>query len=85
MGVIYDILELFEENKISVLTKRCIYIYGSPGSGKTYFVREILKKLDYDEFEHIQQDSDILKIYIKPRDNITHIPSNGGDISDITL
>jgi adenylate kinase family enzyme len=29
-------------------TKRGIYIYGSPGSGKTRFVRDILKKLDYD-------------------------------------
>ena len=31
-----------------MLTKRGIYIYGAPGSGKTHFVRCILKKLDYD-------------------------------------
>jgi len=41
-------LEHFEENKKNVLTKRGIYVYGSPGCGKTYFVREVLKKLDYD-------------------------------------
>ena len=41
-------LAFFELNKKNILTKRGIYIYGSPGSGKTYFVREVLKKLDYD-------------------------------------
>ena len=41
-------LEYFENNKNALLTKRGVYVYGSPGSGKTYFVRNILKKLDYD-------------------------------------
>lgn len=41
-------LEYFEKNKKNVLTKRGIYIYGSPGSGKTYFVKNILRKLNYD-------------------------------------
>lgn len=41
-------LEYFEKNKKNVLTKRGIYVYGSPGSGKTYFVKSILKKLNYD-------------------------------------
>lgn len=41
-------LEYFEKNKKDVLTKRGIYIYGAPGSGKTFFVRNILKKLNYD-------------------------------------
>ena len=41
-------LNYFEENKINVLTKRGIYIYGSPGSGKSYFVKSVLKKLNYD-------------------------------------
>ena len=41
-------LEYFEKNKKNVLTKRGIYVYGSPGSGKTYFVKNILKKLNYD-------------------------------------
>ena len=43
-----ETLDYFEKNKKNVLTKRGIYIYGSPGSGKTYFVKSILKKLNYD-------------------------------------
>lgn len=43
-----EILNLFEKNKNLMTTRRGIYIYGSPGSGKTYFVKDILKKLDYD-------------------------------------
>ena len=45
---LHDILNIFEKEKHLMQTKRGIYIYGSPGSGKTYFVKEILKKLDYD-------------------------------------
>tara|TARA_A100001011_G_C14271249_1_gene827091 strand:- start:471 stop:1751 length:1281 start_codon:yes stop_codon:yes gene_type:complete len=41
-------LNYFEENKNNVLTKRGIYIYGSPGSGKSHFVKSVLKKLNYD-------------------------------------
>ena len=43
-----ECLEYFEINKKASLTKRGVYIYGAPGSGKTHFVRCILKKLDYD-------------------------------------
>ena len=32
----------------NILLKRGIYIYGSPGSGKTNFITNILKELDYD-------------------------------------
>ena len=46
--LLIDCLNHFEKNKTNVLTRRCIYIYGSPGSCKTYFVKSILKKLDYD-------------------------------------
>ena len=46
--VFIESLKYFEENKEKLLTKRGIYIYGSPGSGKTFFVRNMLKKLDYD-------------------------------------
>ena len=46
-----ETLEYFEKNKKNVLTKRGIYIYGSPGSGKTFFVRTVLKKLNYDIIE----------------------------------
>jgi len=41
-------LNFFEENKKNVLTKRGMYIYGSPGTGKSIFVCKILKKLNYD-------------------------------------
>ena len=43
-----ECLENFEKHKENILTKRGIYIYGAPGSGKTYFVNDILKKLNYD-------------------------------------
>jgi DNA polymerase III delta prime subunit len=45
---IKDILNLFELNKNNLLFKRGIYIYGEPGTGKTTFVTNILKELDYD-------------------------------------
>ena len=32
----------------NLLTKRGIYVYGSPGTGKSVFVYKILKKLNYD-------------------------------------
>ena len=41
-------LNNFEKNKKDLLTRRGIYIYGSPGSGKSFFVEKTLKKLDYD-------------------------------------
>ena len=40
-----DTLQHFEENKKSLLTSRGIFVYGSPGSGKSRFVELILKKL----------------------------------------
>ena len=45
---IIQCLEHFEKNKENILTKRGVYVYGAPGSGKTYFVKNILKKLNYD-------------------------------------
>ena len=38
-----DILNKFELEKNLMQTRRGIYIYGSPGSGKTWFVKDILK------------------------------------------
>ena len=46
--IIKDALINFEENKQNLLTKRGIYIYGSPGSGKSHFIDKILKDLNYD-------------------------------------
>ena len=46
--IIKDALINFEKNKSNLLTKRGIYLYGSPGSGKTEFINKVLKDLDYD-------------------------------------
>lgn len=43
-----EILTNFEQTKHNLATKKGIYIYGDPGSGKTTFVVNILKELDYD-------------------------------------
>ena len=45
---ISKLLQTFEANKANLLQKRGIYIYGSPGCGKTVFVKNILKQLGYD-------------------------------------
>ena len=45
---IEEFLNNFEKNKYNVLIKRGIYIYGPPGSGKTFFIKQILKELNYD-------------------------------------
>ena len=41
-------LRNFELNKQNKIIKRGIYVYGSPGSGKSLFVKELLKKINYD-------------------------------------
>jgi DNA polymerase III delta prime subunit len=45
---IKSILKDFEINKNNLLFKKGIYIYGDPGTGKTTFITNILKELDYD-------------------------------------
>jgi DNA polymerase III delta prime subunit len=45
---IKDILKAFDKNRDNVLFKKGIYVYGDPGTGKTAFVTNILKELDYD-------------------------------------
>lgn len=45
---ISNLLQAFECNKIDLSHKRGIYVYGSPGCGKTHFVKNILKQLGYD-------------------------------------
>ena len=43
-----EVLNNFELNKQNKIIKRGIYIYGAPGSGKSYFVKQMLKKMNYD-------------------------------------
>ena len=43
-----EALNNFEANKSNLLTKRGIYVYGAPGSGKSKFVYDTLKNLNYD-------------------------------------
>ena len=38
----------FDKNKYDLTNKRGIYIYGNPGSGKTKFIVELLKELNFD-------------------------------------
>lgn len=49
---IKTILRSFDKNCDNVLFKKGIYIYGSPGSGKTEFVTNILKDLNYDVIKY---------------------------------
>ena len=45
---IKEVLTNFDKNKNDMLLKKGIYIYGEPGTGKTTFVTNILKEMDYD-------------------------------------
>ena len=45
---IKNILINFEQNKSDQTFKKGIYVYGDPGTGKTMFVTNILKDLNYD-------------------------------------
>ena len=45
---ITNFLDVFKNNKSNLAIKRGMYIYGPPGSGKTYFINSILKNLGYD-------------------------------------
>jgi DNA polymerase III delta prime subunit len=49
---IIEILKDFEKNKDNLTTKKGIYIYGEPGTGKTTFVNNILRELDYDTIKY---------------------------------
>jgi DNA polymerase III delta prime subunit len=49
---IKTILRNFELNKNNLLFKKGIYVYGEPGTGKTEFVMNILREMDYDVIKY---------------------------------
>jgi DNA polymerase III delta prime subunit len=49
---IKEILKDFEKNKNNLTSKKGIYVYGDPGSGKSTFVKNILKEMDYDVIKY---------------------------------
>lgn len=48
LNEITNILASFDDRCSDVQFKKGIYIYGSPGSGKTHFVKKLLSNLGYD-------------------------------------
>ena len=53
---IKDKINFFENNKNNLLTIRGIYIYGDCGMGKTFFVQQLLKEMDYDVIMYDSSD-----------------------------
>ena len=49
---IKNILMSFDENCKNINFKKGIYLYGSPGTGKTYFITNLLKELNYDVIKY---------------------------------
>jgi DNA polymerase III delta prime subunit len=45
---IKELLINFDQNRNDVNMKNGIYIYGNPGTGKTFFIMNILKEMNYD-------------------------------------
>jgi hypothetical protein len=54
---VIQFLKNFNENKNNILTNRCMYIYGPTGCGKTKFIMNILKELEYDVIVYDACDS----------------------------
>ena len=54
---IIDILNHFNNNKNDLSIKRGIYIYGESGCGKTFFINNLLRKLNYDIIYFDSSDS----------------------------
>jgi DNA replication protein DnaC len=43
---IKQLLKDFDKNNQNILFKKGIYIYGSPGCGKTFFIKKLLKEIN---------------------------------------
>lgn len=52
VAFIKECLKNFEQNRNVLTVKKGIYIYGNPGSGKTDFIMNILKDMDYDVIKY---------------------------------
>ena len=66
---ITNMLETFDKRCTDVQFKKGIYIYGSPGCGKSFFVVNLLKKLNYDVIKYDAGD-------IRNKSLIDNITSN---------
>jgi hypothetical protein len=66
---ITSILNSFENRRDDVQFKKGIYIYGSPGCGKSFFVTNLLKQLNYDVIKYDAGD-------IRNKSLIDNITSN---------
>jgi hypothetical protein len=49
---ICDILASFDQKCKDITFKKGIYIYGSPGCGKSFFIKKILQELNYDVIQY---------------------------------
>ena len=76
---IKEILRNFERNKKDLTIKRGIYIYGSPGSGKTKFIYNLLHENGYDIINYDAGDIRNKSII----DTITH--NNMTDMNVLSL
>ena len=66
---IKNIIESFDKRCSDIQYKKGIYIYGSPGCGKTFFVVNLLKQLNYDVIKYDAGD-------IRNKSLIDNITSN---------
>lgn len=71
---ICEILAGFEEKSRLISFKKGIYLFGASGSGKTRFITDILKKMNYDVIKYNAGDTRNKSLINNINDN--NIPSN---------
>lgn len=54
---IIQLLQSFDDNCRNIQFKKGIYIYGASGSGKTFFIMDILKRMNYDVIKYDASDT----------------------------